>query len=125
MPFFCVEFGCPLQVSYHRGRDGYDNSINTEPWNAEFCAIYFGNQAYTLETPQYRELIRNLFQGSQTYARSLQSNPTEIHAPNVQQLQELFIRNTWRSWRTMGNTAGMIPWENGHGWAASRTPTKK
>lgn len=125
MPFFCVEFGCPLEVSYHRGRDGFWKSIVTEPWDAEFCAIYFGDKTYAQETPEYRALIRSLFQGGQTYSRVWKDNPAEIHAPNFQQLQELFVRNTWRSWRTMGNTAGMIAWENGHGWAAKPEADKE
>ena len=117
MPYFVVEFGCPLSVSYHRGRNYYWNSIITEPLDAEYCAIYFGNQAYAEETPKYRAQIRDLFKGGQTYV-AWHNNPAEICAPNLQRLQELFIRNTWRSWRTMGITAGMIPWESGHGWSA-------
>lgn len=124
MPYFIVEFGAPLQPTYHRGRDGFQNSIVTEPLDAEFCAIYFGHQAYAQETPQYRSLIRSTFRGGQTYA-SWQNNAAEIHAPNVQQVQELFVRNTWRSWRTMGNTGGMFPWENAHGWAASADAGKE
>jgi beta-galactosidase len=29
-------------------------------------------------------------------------------------MQDLFIRNTWRSWRTMGITGGMVPWDGGY-----------
>jgi beta-galactosidase len=118
MPYFIVEFGAPLQPTYHRGRDGFQNSIVTEPLDAEFCAIYLGNKAYAEETPEYRALIKSTFREGQSYS-SWQNNPAEIHAPNVQEIQELFVRNTWRSWRTMGNTGGMFPWENAHGWAAS------
>jgi beta-galactosidase len=124
MPYFIVEFGAPLQPTYHRGRDGFQNSIVTEPWDAEFCAIYLGNQAYAEETPEYRSLIRSTFRGGQNYL-SWQNNPAEIHAPNVQQVQELFVRNTWRSWRTMGNTGGMFPWENAHGWATTTEAGKE
>ncbi|MGD0743575.1 MAG: beta-galactosidase [Verrucomicrobiota bacterium] len=115
MPFFCPEFGCPLQPTYHRGRNGFHNSIITEPFDAEYCAIYFGNQAYAEETPLYRSQIRSLFQGGQTYA-TWHFDPAEVCAPNIQQLQELFMRNTWRSWRTMGNTGGMFPWSNADSW---------
>jgi beta-galactosidase len=115
MPFFCVEFGAPLQTSYHRGRNGFDKAIMTEPLDAEFCAIYLGSQAFALETPEYREQIRRLFRGGQAYAR-WEDNPAEIFAPNFQKIQELFVGNTWRSWRTMGNTGGMFPWSNAHGW---------
>ncbi|HYW43195.1 MAG TPA: glycoside hydrolase family 2 TIM barrel-domain containing protein [Bryobacteraceae bacterium] len=123
-PFYVVEFGAPLQPTYHRGRNGFHSSINTEPLDAEFCAIYFGNQAYAEETPQYRSLIRSTFQGGQTYA-SWQNYPAEVYAANFQGVQELFMRNTWRSWRTMGNTGGMFPWENAHGWAAGADAGKQ
>ncbi len=119
MPFFCPEFGTPLQTSYHRGRDGFGQAVTSEPLDAEFCAIYFGDQAYAQETPEYRAQIRSLFRGGQVYASWHENggNPAEVFAPNFQQVQELFVRNTWRSWRTMGNTAGMFAWENAHGWA--------
>ncbi|MGD0497897.1 MAG: beta-galactosidase [Bryobacteraceae bacterium] len=118
MPFLFPEFGAPHQPCYHRGRDGFRVTIATEPWATEFSAIYFGKQAYAGEVPEYRAQMRTLFQKDQTYG-SWQDFPGEIYAPNVQQVQELFIRNTWRSWRTMGNTGGMFPWSNGHGWAHS------
>ena len=124
MPYFIPEFGAPLQTTYHRGRKGFRNAIISEPLDAEFCAIYFGNQAYAKETPEYRARIRSMFQGGQTYA-SWQDYPEEIFAPNVQQVQELFLRNTWRSWRTMGNTGGMFPWSNGHGWALGPNADKE
>ena len=118
MPFFCPEFGTPLQTSFHRGRRGFDQAITSEPLATEFCAIYLGNQAYAGEVPEYREQIRKLFKEFQVYAR-WQDNPSEIFAPNFQQIEELFNRNTWRSWRTMGNTGGMFPWSNGQGWDTS------
>ena len=37
MPFFIVEFGCPLQATYHRGRNGFRHAITSEPWAAEFA----------------------------------------------------------------------------------------
>ncbi|MGD0498044.1 MAG: glycoside hydrolase family 2 TIM barrel-domain containing protein [Bryobacteraceae bacterium] len=123
MPFFVPEFGCPLRATYHRGRTGFHQAMNTEPWDAEFCAIYFGKQVYADETPQYRSLIRSTFQSGQTYTWE-GSSQAEVSAPNVQRVQELFIRNTWRSWRTMGITGGLLPWENGHGWARSADGSK-
>lgn len=124
MPFCCPEFGTPLQTSYHRGRDGFDQAITSEALATEFCAIYFGNQAYSGETSEYREQIRRLFCDGQTYA-NWQDNPAEIFAPNFQQIEELFVRNTWRSWRTMGNTGGMFAWSNAHGWDARAEGNKE
>jgi beta-galactosidase len=124
MPYFIPEFGCPLQTTYRRGRQGFGRAIIREPLDAEFCSIYFGKQAYAEETSQYRSKIRSMFQSGQIYAR-WQDCPEEIFASNVQQLQELFVRNTWRSWRTMGNTGGMFPWSNAYGWAAGPDARKE
>ncbi|MGD0497896.1 MAG: beta-galactosidase [Bryobacteraceae bacterium] len=111
MPYYIVEFGCPQQATFHRGRDGFSRAVLTEPLDAEYAAIYYGNRAYAAETPEYRALIRTSFQGGQAYA-SWAGRTQETHAPIVQQLTALFMRNTWRSWRTMGNTGGMYPWAN-------------
>ena len=83
MPYFIPEFGAPLQTTYHRGRNGFSHAIISEPLDAEFCAIYFGNQAYAGEMPQYRSQIRDLFRGGQTYG-NWQDFPEEIYAPNIQ-----------------------------------------
>ena len=44
-------------------------SIASEPWDAEFCAMYFGNQSYRSETPAYRQQIRKLFKDGQRVHR--------------------------------------------------------
>jgi beta-galactosidase len=36
------------------------------------------------------------------------------YSPSWMKIQDLFIRNTWRSWRTMGITGGMVPWDEGY-----------
>ncbi len=55
MPLQCVEFGTPWSASLMRGRWG--QSANTEPLMTEYCAIYLGPEAYSLETDRYRGLI--------------------------------------------------------------------
>ncbi len=43
-------------------------------------------------------------------------DPVIDFSPPYQKLQALFIRNTYRSWRTWGISGGMIPWDYGYGW---------
>jgi beta-galactosidase len=115
VPYMVVEFGTPLHVTFSRGRKGFGASIHSEPWMTEFSAIYLGNEAYKLETPQYRQLIRDSFKGTQYY-NSLMGKSEIDYAPAFQKIQQLFDTNTWRSWRTFGMSGGMIPWNNSQGW---------
>ncbi|MGK7925847.1 MAG: beta-galactosidase, partial [Spirulina sp.] len=115
MPYMVVEFGTPLHPTMMRGRNGFVRSIFSEPLLTEFSAIYWGNEAYQLETSAYRQKIADYFLGEQKY-KNFHGQPELFFSPAFQQLQQLFITNTWRSWRTMGITGGMIPWENAQGW---------
>lgn len=117
MPYMAVEFGTPLHCTMMRGRLGFGDNIHTEPWMTEFCAIYLGAEAYALETPEYREQIRSKFVRDQLYT-NWQGNRSLDFAPAFQKLQMLFNTNTFRSWRTMGISGGMVPWSDGHGWEA-------
>jgi beta-galactosidase len=120
VPYWVVEFGTPLHCTYMRGRAGGGwgqghGATFSEPLMTEFCAIYFGREAYGKETAAYRERIKERFIEGQDY-KNWQNNPELDFAPANQLFQELFITNTWRSWRTFGNTGGMYPWSDGHGW---------
>jgi len=117
LPFLIVEFGTPLHVTFMRGRTDFGDAIVTEPWLTEFSAIYLGTKAYELETGEYREEIRSSFIEGQKY-KSCHMKPVYDFAPTMQEVLRLFNRNTWRSWRTMGMTGGMIPWNHGHGWGS-------
>jgi hypothetical protein len=116
LPFLPIEFGTPLHCTFMRGRDGFGSAIVSEPLMTEFCAIYLGAQAYALETAEYRRRLEATYEGPQRWA-SWHTAPELEQAPAFQAVQDLFIRNTWRSWRTWGITAGMVPWSMGHGWA--------
>ncbi len=118
MPYMAVEFGTPLFCSFLRGRNGFGENIKTEPWLSEFAAIYLGRDAYAQETPLYRQEMLTQFTGGQTY-KGWQGNESLQRAPSFQKIQELFSTNTWRSWRTIGITGGMIAWDRGHGWFES------
>lgn len=115
MPFMGIEFGTPLHCNFLRGRNGFGNNITTEPLVTEFVAMYNGPQSYHQETSEYRELIKKNFKGGQTYVAW--PDPKEMERmQGFQDLEHLFIKNTWRSWRTWGIPGGMIPWSNAHGW---------
>jgi beta-galactosidase len=113
MPLAYVEFGTPVNISIMRGRNGFQNAYRSENWLTEFASIYLGNDAYKLETAEFRNESAKRFIKDQEYewAQGMASRDT---APSWMQLQDLFIRNTWRTWRTMGMTGGMVPWDRGY-----------
>ncbi|MEG4232346.1 glycoside hydrolase family 2 TIM barrel-domain containing protein [Microcoleus sp. Pol11C3] len=124
MPYMAVEFGTPLHATMMRNRKGFGQAILSEPWMTEFAAIYFGKQAYELETAAYKSKIREQFVKAQEY-QSWHFKKELDFAPAFQKLQQLFSTNTWRSWRTFGISGGMIPWNDGHGWEISEAGRKK
>ncbi|MEZ0298267.1 MAG: beta-galactosidase [Candidatus Methylacidiphilales bacterium] len=113
MPYCSVEFGTPLSNTMQRGRDGFFFSSTTEWLMTEYCASYLGTESYRLEQADYRREISGKYINGQLW--EWPNIDVMNFAPAFQKLQELFITNTWRSWRTMGITAGMLPWGDGHG----------
>jgi beta-galactosidase len=113
MPLMYVEFGTPVNISIMRGRNGFQRAYASENWLTEFAAIYQGNQAYKQEPANYRKRTAEIFIKDQSH-QFAQGMRERDYAPSWMQLQDLFITNTWRSWRTMGMTGGMIPWDNGY-----------
>jgi len=112
-PYCAVEFGTPLSTTMYRGRDGFAFSTQTEPLATEFSAAYLGREAYELERPAYRKGIAEQYSRAQVW-RWPPAGFVDFE-PNFQRMEEIFIGNTWKSWRTMGITAGMIPWAKAHG----------
>jgi beta-galactosidase len=113
MPLWYVEFGTPVSLSVMRGRHGFNNAVQSEILTTEYSAIYLGSSAYKLEPEAYRRRSVELFGKDQTYKWSHGMRERDYH-PAWLQLQDLFIRNTWRSWRAWGITGGMIPWDQGY-----------
>lgn len=122
MPYMAVEFGTPFNCTMLRGRTEFDKAIVTEPLMTEYCAIYLGEKAYRSETDQYRQDIARRYNPETRAYKSWQLAPSLNFAPAFQELQSLFSRNTWRSWRTTGITGGMIPWDSGYGWQLVGVP---
>ena len=124
LPFIGIEFGTPLHCTFLRGRNGFGNNVQTEPLVTEFSAMYAGPKAFSQETEEYRLLIKNNFLGEQKY--KLWTDPHQMERmPAFQYIQNLFSKNTWRSWRTWEVAGGMIPWSLGHGWVPTITANTK
>ncbi len=123
LPFMVIEGGLPLDMTMFRNRTGCDKVYRSEPLVSEFCAIYLGRNSYTLETNAYRKNIKERLEQSQppdvpdpgsavnAHGQMYKDSRSDIaSAPSFQELLKLFIRNTWRSWRTSGACATMLPW---------------
>jgi beta-galactosidase len=113
MPLMYCEFGTPVNIGIMRGRNGFQKAYLSENWLTEFAAIYLGNEAYSLETSAYRQKSAERFVKEQEYQWA-QGMAERDYAPSWMRIQDLFIRNTWRSWRTMGMTGGMVPWDSAY-----------
>ncbi|HEX8833143.1 MAG TPA: glycoside hydrolase family 2 TIM barrel-domain containing protein, partial [Abditibacteriaceae bacterium] len=113
MPLMYVEFGTPVNISLMRSRNGFQNAYQTEILLTEYTSIYLGNEAYKLEPADYRKKAAELFVKDQSYQWSHGMKESDF-SPSWQKLQDLFLTNTWRSWRTMGMTGGMVPWDRGY-----------
>ena len=107
MPISMVEFGTPMDCTFRRGRHGFESNITSEPLLTEFAAIYFGTAAYASEEPKYRQYLHGLFRGGMLYESS--ENRLDEYANN-HKIQQLYRRNTWRSWRTTGLPGGLRTW---------------
>lgn len=118
MPYAAVEFGTPFNATFLRGRDGFGNSIVTEPFLAEYASIYLGPDAYTLQGDEYARSIRTRFAQPDEERNgrwsSWQGSAELNESPAFQAIQELFITRTWRAWRADGVSGGMIPWDDGY-----------
>ncbi len=107
MPVAMVEFGTPMGCTFRRGHDGFTSNITSEPLLTEYAAIYFGEGAYTTEEPNYRQFLHDLFRGGMLYNSS--QDRLDSFA-DMHKIQNLFRRNTWRSWRTAGLSGGLRTW---------------
>ncbi|HEX8238042.1 MAG TPA: hypothetical protein VF600_19030, partial [Abditibacteriaceae bacterium] len=114
-PYLPIEFGAPFPTSFMRGREHFGQAEESEPWLSEFSAIYLGPQAYRIETPEYRRSMRDKFKSGQLYA-SWHGDQTRDFSPAHMTILPLSTQRIWRSWRTLGTTAGMVPWSGGYAW---------
>ncbi|MDQ3813389.1 MAG: beta-galactosidase [Armatimonadota bacterium] len=117
-PYLPIEFGAPFPTSFMRGREHFGQAEESEPWMSEFAAIYLGPEAYRIETPEYREAMREKFQSGQKYA-SWHNEGSRDYSPTHMTILPMFTERIWRGWRGMGTTAGMVPWSGGYAWVHS------
>ncbi|MCL1910061.1 MAG: hypothetical protein FWG05_03900, partial [Kiritimatiellaeota bacterium] len=117
LPIVIVEFGTPCYPTFHRNKFGYGGANVSEPLYTEYGAIYYGADAYKMETPEYRDMLARTYQGGRAWQswHGFALNETLKHIPVFTGISELFNRNTYRVWRTLGMTC-MIPWNSGGGW---------
>jgi beta-galactosidase len=80
---------------------------------SEFAAIYLGPEAYRIETPDYRAAMREKFKSGQLYA-SWHGEARRDFSPTHMTILPMFTERVWRGWRTLGTTAGMVPWSGGY-----------
>ena len=120
MPYASWEFGTPFDDSFLRGRRGHHQASTSEPLITEFSAALLGDKVYKNESEKYRNGISRYHIKGQKYRNMLYtySNEKSFH-----ELQQLFIKNTWRSWRTWGISGGMVPWIYAYGWTRFRYPS--
>ncbi len=122
MPYMVVEFGLPLYATVMRGRSGYAHQGASEPLMTEWAASLIGPEAYVTEPSAYREeVIAGRFKGSNPQAeyephiRWHNRHQIIEQAPAYQKVLDLFITRTYRSWRGLGISGGMVPW-GGDAW---------
>ena len=117
MPFIAVEFGPPLYASLMRDKDGYTAQGHSEPSLTEWMAVYQGHDAYRDEEADYHKIFAERYHRSDNYRneyhphiRHGQYEHILTYNKSFRAFQNLFYRNTWRSWRTMGVSGMGIPW---------------
>lgn len=118
LPWMGVETGPPLYSSVMRGRDGYSHQGHSEPFPSEWAAVYLGRSAYAKEDPELRRLLKarykpgNLQKEYEPHIRHDQKDLLISNRTGFADVLDLFITNTWRSWRTLGVSGGMICWHH-------------
>jgi len=115
-PYMAVELGTPWFATFLRGRTANVPARRSERLLTEFAAWYLGPEAYEMEPGHYRDHVAASHVRDQQYQMLSGSMHERFFLPAFFQLQELYIRNTWRSWRGWGHSGGSIPWSTGFGW---------
>lgn len=116
LPFLPVEFGMPLYTNVMRGRDGYSHQGHSEPFPSEWSAAHLGPSAYAQETGSIRRLVEERFKPGdpqreyEPHIRWDKKEQVLLHETALWDTMTPYILNTWRSWRAMGISGGMIAW---------------
>lgn len=129
VPFLACEFGLPLNNTFMQGKQGggwltigrpnASGSANSAMMMTEYAAIYLGPEAYELQKSTYHDLVRKSHEKGFVHDNGRRTRGLDEmnRSASFQKLLDLFITNTFRSWRTWGMTAGINPWSiNVTGW---------
>lgn len=108
-PFMGVEFGTPLDGTFTRGRNNGGNAGASEPLLTEHAVSYLGPAAYTRESAAYRQKLSEL-QAMGVRKPNWHGNAFLNKEPLFQEIQQLFLTQTGRSWRSWGLSAGVVHW---------------
>ncbi len=108
-PFMGVEFGTPLDGTFTRGRNNGANAGASEPLLTEHAVSYLGPSAYLREPSSYRKKLAEL-QAMGVREPHWHGNAFLNQEPLFQEMQQLFLTNTGRSWRSWGLSAGVVHW---------------
>jgi len=103
-PFGVVEFGTPASLNFFKW------PYQWLPMYTEYCAIYFGDRAYYDEDDEYVRFIESRPPGGPKPSLTARDLYVPIHYTAYLRLQDLFLRNTIRSWRASGINLGMHFW---------------
>jgi len=108
-PFMAVEFGTPLDGTFTRGRNNGNNAGASEPLLTEHAVSYLGPDAYLREPSSYRAKLAEL-QAMGVREPHWHGNAFLNREPLFQEVQQLFLTHTGRSWRSWGLSAGVVHW---------------
>lgn len=115
-PIGSTEHGHPYPMSFvnHGVPDG-----DSEPWHTEYCAALLGETAYRLERPEFRKLIRDIYDPvSGTFRTGAIHGHSAVaythREPAVQEYWAIHDRNIYRSWRLYGVNMGIEPFGEPH-----------
>ncbi len=110
-PIGSTEHGHPYPMSFvnHGVPDG-----DREPWHTEYIAGRLGPESYQMERPEFRELIKSIYNpAKKNYtggARHTHSaNAYTRYQPAVQTLWKEQTKRIYRSWRFYGVNMGLEP----------------
>ncbi|MFZ2657647.1 MAG: hypothetical protein WAX69_22125 [Victivallales bacterium] len=106
-PIGSWEHGLPYPFSFlnHGIPDG-----DREPWITEYSAMRLGPEAYSRETPEYNDFIKNAWDKNKPmFVHTGAAAPIGLTAPNIDRIWAAFNARLYRTWRTFGIPMGIEP----------------
>jgi len=115
-PWGVADFGTPYTGNFFKVRLG--DRLDGTPYFTEYSAMYLGDRAYELEKDDYIHAIRSMKEFEIPHGMKpngigfiLQGYLQKIGEwTGYYEFMDLFIRQTYKSWRAWGMNAGTLPW---------------